>query len=59
MTTTAKPDGNALIDQIVQEPTMDTFFAVDPVTLTDEQLLDLVRAERRARAMFIEKDAAK
>lgn len=58
------PDGNALIDEITAEPTMDPFFIAERAQrggepLTEEMLLAIIQAERRARALFIEKDAAK
>lgn len=55
MTDKLRQTGQAAIDQMGQEPTLDAFFDRNPATLSDAELLALIEVERRNRAIFIEK----
>lgn len=41
--------------KIAEEPNLDFFYDRNPKTLTDEDLLALIKIERGNRALFIEK----
>lgn len=53
--TDGEKTGNEFIDEIGEEPTLDSFFDRNPRTLTDDHLRQLIEIERRNRATFIEK----
>jgi hypothetical protein len=48
-------DGNAAIDEMGKEPSLDLFFDRNPRTLADADLMQLIEIERKNRALFIEK----
>lgn len=48
-------EANDFIDEIGQDPTLNSFFDRNPKTLTDDDLLRLIEIERQNRALFIEK----
>ena len=45
--------GPEIIDDMIQEPTLDEMMRRDPATLTDTELLRIVELEREQRAIFI------
>ena len=59
MTTTPEKDGNDLIDEIGQDPTLNSFFDRNPKSITEDDWMQLVEIERQKRAMFIEKRSSK
>lgn len=48
-------EGNDFIDEISQDPTLNSFFDRNPKGLTDDDLKRLIEIERQNRALFIEK----
>jgi hypothetical protein len=49
--------GVEIMDAMVQAPTLDRFFDNDPKTLTDDDLWELIGAQRAQRAIFMEKES--
>jgi len=49
--------GVEIMDAMVQVPTLDRFFDNDPKTLTDDDLWELIGAQRAQRAIFMEKES--
>lgn len=52
-------EANDYIDEIGQDPTLNSFFDRNPRSLSDDELRQLIDIERQNRALFIEKKASK
>ena len=57
--TDAPKTGPEIIDEMVKEPTLDTFLDRNPRTMTDEDLRQFIELQRRNRAAYIEKEQSK
>lgn len=49
--------GPELMDEMVEEPTLDYFFQNNPNKMTDAEFEHFVRIQRQNRAKYIKKDA--
>ena len=56
MTKSPFKTGNELIDEMVEDPTMDQFYDRHPNTLTEDDLKKIVLIERKNRALYITKE---
>ena len=52
-------DIHAIIDQVIEEPTLDKFLDRHPRTLSEEDFINMCRRLRAERAQFIKADSEK
>lgn len=56
---TAEKTAVELMEEASQEPTLDEYLRRDPATLTPRDVEQIIVAERKRRALFIEQDRKK